>query len=59
MFPSISSDILCNFYFSEDNRVYIWDIRRAKSSLMMLDQHNGDHAGEINAGTCILPLIGI
>ncbi|XP_033115097.1 DNA excision repair protein ERCC-8-like [Anneissia japonica] len=27
---------------SQDNRVMLWDIRRSKGSLMVLDQHNGE-----------------
>ncbi|KAK2179272.1 hypothetical protein NP493_500g00000 [Ridgeia piscesae] len=50
---------------SQDSKAMLWDIRRANSSLMMLDQHNGDasanpnsvntaHDGHVN-GLCFTP----
>ena len=38
------------FHFSEDNKVMFWDIRSAKGSLMVLDQHNGDTTGSPQSG---------
>ncbi|CAH1243109.1 ERCC8 [Branchiostoma lanceolatum] len=50
---------------SQDNKVLLWDVRSAKSSLMSLDQHNGElatstaavntaHNGHVN-GLCFTP----
>ena len=38
------------FSLSEDNRVKMWDIRSAKGSLMVLDQHNADTTGGPQSG---------
>ena len=40
----------CTCHFSEDNKVMFWDIRSAKGSLMVLDQHNGDTTGSPQSG---------
>ncbi len=34
----------------EDGRVMLWDVRSAKSSLAVLDQHNGEAAAETTSG---------
>ncbi len=34
----------------EDGRVMLWDVRSAKSSLAVLDQHNGEAAAEASSG---------
>ena len=42
-----------NSFSSEDSRVMLWDIRSAKGSLMVLDQHNGDTMTGTEAGRAI------
>ena len=34
---------------SQDNRVVVWDIRKANGPLMTLDQHNGGSGASNNA----------
>ncbi|XP_022087344.1 DNA excision repair protein ERCC-8-like [Acanthaster planci] len=34
---------------SQDNKLLLWDVRRAKSCLMALDQHNGEAVGHSSA----------
>ena len=36
--------------FSEDNKIMLWDIRSAKGSMQILDQHNGDSTASPNSG---------
>jgi len=43
------NDIGCGID-SQDSKAMLWDIRRANSSLMMLDQHNGDASANPNSG---------
>jgi hypothetical protein len=38
------------FISSQDSKVMLWDIRRAKGALMVLDQHNGDTSAGPNSG---------
>lgn len=36
--------------FRADRKVMMWDIRRAKGSLMALDQHNGEQVSNAKDG---------
>ena len=47
------------FNFRADRKVMMWDIRRAKGSLMALDQHNGEQISNRKDGEAVCVQVSV
>ena len=40
----------CSFLCSQDNKILLWDVRKATGPLLSLDQHNGSGSSNLASG---------